>query len=130
MDQPYIKLLLLLVPAIMTAVVLVLSPIYEAKKLKSNLLGKTITVWIYMQDEDGEQIELYQTQGVIETINEDVMEIKRTTQPPFRLPYPPMQLSKKSEPSFESDYIAMHWVDTEKDLDRNRGITASNSMHS
>ena len=122
MDTPYIKLLLLIVPAIMTAVVLVLAPLYEAKKSKMKLLGKTITVLVYLQDDAGNEMELYRTSGTIESIHEKVMQVKRSTQPSFRIPYLPHHLSQNSEVAPQSDYVSTHFVDSEKELDRNKGL--------
>ena len=125
MDAPYIKLLFLIIPAIITALAIVLSPIIEEKKYKNNLIGKTITISINICDEKRNEIEIYRTHGVIEKITEDILEVKRKTHPKFRVPFIPQNLIHFPKSSFESEYFSTFTINSEKDLDKNRGILSS-----
>lgn len=121
-EDPYMKLLLLIVPALISAILIVLSPIVEEKKFRNNLYGKSITVFIDIANDDIERDEVYTTVGVIGKIKDGILEISRKTQPKFRVPYNPEEIVIGSDLGHSTDYIVNCTIDSKERLDLNRGI--------
>ena len=70
MDDPYIKLLLLIVPAVLFVAQIVLSPLLEEMKFKNKLIKKTITVQVLIFEDDTTEVEQYTIDGTIQKNNE------------------------------------------------------------
>ena len=117
------KLLFLIVPAILTALSIVFSPIIEEKKFKTSLIDKTITVSVTIIDESKNEIEIYSTNGVIEKIAGDTLEIKRKMQPKFRVPFRAQNILFNNDTmSYESEYFSTFLNNLREELDPNKGI--------
>ncbi len=118
MDDFLIKLLLLIVPAVFTVLVIVLSPILEAQKIKNKLVGLPITVMIYNMNDE----QIYHTEGQIDKIQNGILVIKRRTQPSFKIPFVPENFVQSLKSKHNTPCISVHYVNSEKDLDPNKGL--------
>jgi len=123
MDEPYIKLLLLIVPAIFIVAKIVLFPRLEELGVKNNFLKKTLTVIVDMYDYNDQLIEQFITEGEIDRIvNYELIEIKRRTQTIFKVPYLPERMLKTENLAFTTDYyIKLEVFDSSK-FDKTKGF--------
>lgn len=109
----------------MTVLVIVLSPILKAKQFKNNLLGQPITVIIERFDDDYNAIELYRTEGMIEDIVDGVVDIKRKTQPNFKVPFIREQFIDVTGSHKNGAFTIVHVVASASEVDPNSGINTN-----
>jgi hypothetical protein len=105
MEEPYIKLLLLIIPAIFIVCKIALFPWLHAMGVKNNFLKKTLTVMVNIYNTNDQIIEKFITEGEIDKIdNYELIEIKRRTQTIFSIPYLPKKMLKSDKLTYNTDY--------------------------
>jgi len=123
MDEPYMKLLLLIVPAIFIVAKIVLIPWLEEIGAKNNFLKKTLTIVVDIYDHNDQRIEQFITEGEIEKIvNYKLIEIKRRTQTAFRIPYLPKKMLKPDHSDYKTDYYIKLEVFDNSKFDKIKGF--------
>lgn len=123
MDEPYIRLLLLIVPALFVVANILLFPLLEKIKTKNHFLKKTLTVVIDIYDNDDQRIEQLITEGEIDKIvNFETIEIKRRTQTIFRIPYYPTRILKIENSIYKTDYYIGLDVLNNSEFDKTKGF--------
>ncbi|PQJ78199.1 hypothetical protein [Polaribacter porphyrae] len=84
LEEPYIKLLFLILPAIFFVLKFFLIPILENLKFKRSLIGKSVTLNIFVKDSNKTHV----VKGKIkEIIDDNYIILKRKNHPNFRFNY-------------------------------------------
>ena len=124
-DNSSLKFLALVIPALFTVAFIFLNPLLEKQKFKNQLLNKSITVIVNFKEEQNANESEYLTEGIIDKITNDTIEIKRKTQTLFRVPLDTNNISIGSESNFNSDFAIFFTLKNKKQLDKNKGILVS-----
>lgn len=124
-DNSSLKFLALVIPALFTVAFIFLNPLLEKQKFKNQLLNKSITVIVNFKEEQNGNESEYLTEGVIDKITNDTIEIKRKTQTLFRVPLDTDNISIDSESNYNSDFAIFFTLKNKKQLDKNKGILVS-----
>lgn len=123
MDEPYIKLVLLIVPAIFFVAKIVLFPWLKEIGVKNNFLKKTLTIVVDIYDYNDQIIEQFITKGEIDRIvNYELIEIKRRTQTIFKVPYLPEKMLKPENLAYKTDYYIKLEVFDNSKFDKTKGF--------
>ncbi len=124
-DNSSLKFLALVIPALFTVAFIFLNPLLEKQKFKNQLLNKSITVIVNFKEEQSTNESEYLTEGIIDKITNDTIEIKRKTQTLFRVPLDTDNISIDSESNYNSDFAIFFTLKNKKQLDKNKGILVS-----
>lgn len=124
-DNSSLKFLALVIPALFTVAFILLNPLLEKQKFKNQLLNKSITVIVNFKEEQSTNESEYLTEGIIDKITNDTIEIKRKTQTLFRVPLDTDNISIGSESNYNSDFAIFFTLKNKKQLDKNKGILVS-----
>lgn len=124
-DNSSLKFLALVIPALFTVAFIFLNPLLEKQKFKNQLLNKSITVIVNFKEEQSTNESEYLTEGIIDKITNDTIEIKRKTQTLFRVPLDTDNISIGSESNYNSDFAIFFTLKNKKQLDKNKGILVS-----
>ncbi|MCH2032363.1 MAG: hypothetical protein MK202_02490 [Tenacibaculum sp.] len=124
-DNSSLKFLALVIPALFTVAFIFLNPLLEKQKFKNQLLNKSITVIVNFKEEQNANESEYLTEGIIDKITNDTIEIKRKTQTLFRVPLDTENISIGSESNYNSDFAIFFTLKNKKQLDKNKGILVS-----
>jgi len=124
MDGPYLKLLLLIIPAIFIVSKIALFPWLQAMGVKNNFLKKTLTVIVNIYNTNDQIIEKFITEGEIYKIdNYELIEIKRRTQTIFSIPYLPEKMLKSHNLTYKTDYYIILDVFDKTEFDKIKGFS-------
>ncbi|AUC15838.1 hypothetical protein BTO06_12060 [Tenacibaculum sp. SZ-18] len=121
-DISSLKFLALVIPAMFTVAFIFLNPLLEKQKFKNQLLNKSITVIVNFKEEHNSNESEYLTEGIIDKITNDTIEIKRKTKTLFRVPLNTDNISIGSESNYNSDFTIFFTLNNKKELDKNKGI--------
>ena len=123
MEEPYIKLLLLIIPAIFIVCKIVLFPWLHAMGVKNNFLKKTLTIIVNTYNTNDQIIEQFITEGEIDRIvNYELIEIKIRTQTIFSIPYLPEKILKSDKLTYNTDYYIILEVFDKNKFDKIKGF--------
>lgn len=126
MEEPYIKLLLLIIPAIFIVCKIVLFPWLQAMGVKNSFLKKTLTIIVNTYNTNDQIIEQFITEGKIDRIvNYELIEIKRRTQTIFSIPYLPEKMLKSDKLTYNTDYYIILEVFDKNKFDKIKGFQSS-----